>query len=304
MKIAANINNRAALFEGRAENLHTLCAPKSIGLLCTDPPYSEHTHANLGREKRNDGAKKRDALEFPPLTDAEIAAYADQWVRLVDGWILIFTDDRALGIWGNALVRAGGQWVRTGYYWKTNPMPQMTGDRPGTGAEPIVIGHSDPDVMNLVIGRSHPKGKGRMSWRGGGRPAAWRGTRDAPSITRHPNQKPRWLMQELCGLFAPEGGLVVDPFMGVGSTGVGALATERFPGSETNPKPKRGTRNKDCPTTRSRAAKFVDEYKALPVASESEYETAPMPERLEFLGIEGDPAHVAAAVERVREVCP
>ena len=39
----------------------------------------------------------------------------------------------------------------------------------------------------------------------------------------HPTQKPIALMADLCRLVTPTGGLVLDPFCGSGSTGVGAL---------------------------------------------------------------------------------
>jgi DNA modification methylase len=53
----------------------------------------------------------------------------------------------------------------------------------------------------------------------------------APRATRkergeyndHPTPKPISLMRYLCRVYAPKGGLIVDPFNGSGSTGVGAL---------------------------------------------------------------------------------
>ena len=53
----------------------------------------------------------------------------------------------------------------------------------------------------------------------------------APRATRkergdyndHPTPKPIALMRYLCRIYAPQGGLVLDPFLGSGSTGIGAL---------------------------------------------------------------------------------
>ena len=39
----------------------------------------------------------------------------------------------------------------------------------------------------------------------------------------HPTPKPISLMRYLCRVYAPKGGLVLDPFLGSGSTGIGAL---------------------------------------------------------------------------------
>ena len=53
----------------------------------------------------------------------------------------------------------------------------------------------------------------------------------------HPTVKPRALMEYLCRLVTPPGGgLVLDPFMGSGSTGIAALLTgNRFVGIELEP---------------------------------------------------------------------
>jgi site-specific DNA-methyltransferase (adenine-specific) len=51
--------------------------------------------------------------------------------------------------------------------------------------------------------------------------------------TTHPTLKPINLMTYLCRLVTPEGGIVLDPFMGSGSTGISALLEGfRFVGME------------------------------------------------------------------------
>jgi len=57
----------------------------------------------------------------------------------------------------------------------------------------------------------------------------------APRVTRkergeyndHPTPKPVELMRYLCRVYSPVGGVVLDPFMGSGSTGIGALQEDR-----------------------------------------------------------------------------
>jgi site-specific DNA-methyltransferase (adenine-specific) len=215
MRVALN-HAKCALIEGdvfKEELLPKIFKPRSFDLICTDPPYGAHTHAKLGTERRSDGAKKRAELEFPPLTHEQVRYLAAEFVRIGRGWILVFTDDRSVGWWGNAIAEAGGAWIRTGFWVKTNPMPLLRADRPGTGAECIVIGH--------VTGKE-------LSWAGGGRAALWRGPRDREGF--HPNQKPAWLMQELLGLFGKPYGSVLDPFLGSGSTAVPAFTRDRIPG--------------------------------------------------------------------------
>lgn len=59
------------------------------------------------------------------------------------------------------------------------------------------------------------------------------GERHYAGTNKHPTVKPVSLMRWLCRLVTPKGGLVLDPFMGSGSTGIAALAEGfRFLGIE------------------------------------------------------------------------
>jgi len=62
-------------------------------------------------------------------------------------------------------------------------------------------------------------------------------TCDGQVENKHPTVKPRSLMEYLCRLVTPPGGgLILDPFMGSGSTGIAALLTgNRFLGIELEP---------------------------------------------------------------------
>jgi len=62
-------------------------------------------------------------------------------------------------------------------------------------------------------------------------------TCDGQIENNHPTVKPRSLMEYLCRLVTPPvGGVILDPFMGSGSTGIGALSTgSRFVGIELEP---------------------------------------------------------------------
>ena len=54
---------------------------------------------------------------------------------------------------------------------------------------------------------------------------------------KHPNQKPTRTILDLVDRFSPEGGTVLDPFMGSGTTGVACMKSGRnFIGCEVDPK--------------------------------------------------------------------
>lgn len=47
------------------------------------------------------------------------------------------------------------------------------------------------------------------------------------STPKHPTQKPTRILKKIISIASNRGDVVFDPFMGVGSTGVAALALER-----------------------------------------------------------------------------
>ena len=62
------------------------------------------------------------------------------------------------------------------------------------------------------------------------------GSEKAPNKNNHPTVKPIKLMQYLCRLITPKGGTILDPYMGSGSTGIGAkLEGFDFIGIELDP---------------------------------------------------------------------
>ena len=105
---------------------------------------------------------------------------------------------------------------------KPDGIPQLTGDRPGTGYEAFVCMHPE----------------GRSEWNGGGgfgvythlsRPGHDQGATYVKGRERadHPTVKPLALMLELVSLFTSPGDLILDPFAGSGTTGVAALRLGR-----------------------------------------------------------------------------
>lgn len=268
--------DRFSLIQGDTLEVLRSFADKSVDCIITDPPYAAHVHEKLGKERRNDGHASRAVLTFPPMTKKLMRVIAREYVRICRGWIVSFSDFYNSGWWGLYTQGAGGSWVRTGNWVKTNPAPQMTGDRPGTGSEDIVICHAKPE------GRLGWNAKGHAdTWRGGRDPAFHVQTHDPEAPLEHPNQKPAWLLQQLIGMFCPPGGLVLDPYLGSGTTVVGALATERLEGEATP--------ETTCPKC---AKKFLEQWQP------------PMPDNVRVIGVEGDPKYIELSISRIRTVCP
>lgn len=211
-------------------------ADKSVDHVITDPPYSRDLYTRMRTNKgsglrpngkrvcKSDREGGKGSREMASLAigavDDILAPAAAQFVRLARRWVIVFCDEEITHLWLAAL---GREWcVRTGAWAKTDPMPQVTGDRPAQGFEPCVIAHRP----------------GRKRWNGGGRPALWiGGTCKGDERPDHPCPKPEWLMERLVADFSDHDELVLDPFAGSGTTGVAAIRLgRRFIGFERDEK--------------------------------------------------------------------
>lgn len=191
----------------------------AIDHILSDPPYGDaETHAtHLSTTVLRNGEPARRALGFDGLTLEECRTLAADWCALASGWVVFTCEWKYM----HAL-HEDGNLVRFGIWRKPNGAPQFTGDRPGTGWEAVAICH----------GRGRARGgANRKVWNGGGRHAFW----EVPLEHRkeHPTQKPVALYSFFVSDFTRAGDLVLDPYMGSGTTGVAAVrAGRRFVGVE------------------------------------------------------------------------
>jgi len=165
----------------------------------TDPPYGGDTHAGA----RTGSAHQNSVLVDFEATDARAIAYTLELVRL-KRWAILTCD------WQHVLPLkehppVGWRFVRHGAWIKPNGTPQFTGDRPAQGWEAVAILHAGIS--------------GRMRWNGGGLPAVWMHNK---VVGDHPTGKPESLLREWITQFTDPGDLILDPFMGSGTTLVAA----------------------------------------------------------------------------------
>jgi site-specific DNA-methyltransferase (adenine-specific) len=188
-----------------------------VDAVMTDPPFSENTHGNAKSNKGKGHGNK--AIDFASVDFPAISALLDSCAKLCDGWVIASMDWRhiaALEFQGHAYYEL----IRFGVWVKTNPMPQISADRPAQGWE--------------GIGYIYPKDKKKV-WHGGGSHGNWIG----PVITNgdHPTGKPVDMLSVWVSRFTAKGDTILDPFMGSGTTGVAAIQLGRkFIGIEREPK--------------------------------------------------------------------
>lgn len=199
---------------------------RSVDVIITDPPFDQRTHraALEGGDWRDGKRKISKELPFAPLSSDQIPIIASHFVRVCKGWILIFVAERQFETWACAIENAGGRYMRLGAGVRSNPRPQMSGDRPALGIDPILIAWADSK---------------RSEWNGGGKAGVWKSPAarwDTGGKTAHPTQKPLALMRDLLGDFSNPSELVCDPFAGSGTTAVACKELgRRFVGWEIDP---------------------------------------------------------------------
>jgi site-specific DNA-methyltransferase (adenine-specific) len=122
-------------------------------------------------------------------------------------WVIMTCDHRHA-----ALTLDWKEHVRLGVWVKDNPMPQLTGDRPGSGYESVLMLHN----------------AGKKRWNGGGKAAVWQAASERdPRVVTQPTQKPLNLVLRFVTDFTDHGDTVCDPFMGSGTTGIACIRTGR-----------------------------------------------------------------------------
>lgn len=231
-----------ALFHGDARELLPALGLRS-DLVLTDVPYAPKTHA--GARTLAGGKGGRALIGFEHFDEPTLLAFFDAVGRVADRWVVSTVDVAHAHVLAES-PPASLRFVRRGVWVKTNPAPQLTGDRPGQGFEDLVVLHAQ---------------HGRLVWNGGGLPltlrvpeqrAAWRdgcgrhdgdvdfgctsccrvlfaalhdhdlgtpGAIELPGVRKsnYSTEKPIALGRQLVKLFSFPGAVVLDPACGSGA---------------------------------------------------------------------------------------
>jgi site-specific DNA-methyltransferase (adenine-specific) len=174
----------------------------------TDPPYTERTHSkarSITADRIHEGI-----TTFSAISDADLRSILTECGRVSRGWVVATLDYRH-AVEFDADPPEGLKCQRVGVWVKTNPTPQITGDRPAQGWEAIAYLH---------------KSKGRSVWNGGGKHGNY--VTKIAEPTGHPTAKPLPIIQDLVSRFTNPGDTVLDPFAGSGTTLRAAANLGRF----------------------------------------------------------------------------
>jgi site-specific DNA-methyltransferase (adenine-specific) len=189
----------------------------SFDAVITDPPYSSGGMFRGDRTQPVDvkyvqtGTKQsvRSHFSGDTMDQRSLYAFSVHWmsearrVAKPGASIVVFTDWRQLPLFLDALQGAGWIWRNIGTWWK--PGTRMQRGRFSSSAEYILYG----SIGVPVAGKKSPQNVfPHASMRG----------KDKSHICQKPTDVMRWALGVV-----PEGGKVLDPFAGSGSTGEASL---------------------------------------------------------------------------------
>lgn len=194
-------DDHVTLYHGDCREVLALLADRSVDCVLTDPPYTERTHRNA---TTNAAGERGHALTgergFASVSDDDLRMLLIEVGRVTRGWVVATLDYRHAATF-DVDPPAGLKVQRLGVWVKTNPTPQISGDRPAQGWESIAYMHRDDQ---------------RSKWNGGGAHGNY--VAPIPPSEGHPTTKPLGLVAQWVRWFTNPDDLVLDPFAGSGTT--------------------------------------------------------------------------------------
>jgi len=178
-----------------------------VELVITDPPYGVSRGLNCEGKRLGTTA----ILNF---NFGEWDKFTTEWFEIAakktKGWMMTFCGKKDVGFFMDTLEKNGFIAIDVLVWQKPDPIPLNAKSRFLNAWEAVVIGKRPGGTWNStyehnIIKVQAPKGKERI----------------------HPTQKPVQLIKRLIELTTNEGDLVLDPFMGSGTTAVASIETKR-----------------------------------------------------------------------------
>lgn len=190
------------------EGMRTL-PEKSVDLIITDPPYGIAYSSNYRK-------KKFDVVDNDDITNVAWLIYASRLLK-PNGAIYCFTRWDVVGKW-KSMFEFFGLKVKNCIVW----------DKELTGMGDLKGAYAPCHEIILYVSRNqHILRRGR--------PRDLIRIKRITGIRKHPTEKPPELIRELILNSSDEGDLILDPFVGSGTTAVASVNTKRkFIGFEIN----------------------------------------------------------------------
>lgn len=198
---------------------------ESVDHVISDPPYEESLHlAKMHSSKlRKDKGPELKEIDFDCID--RIRDNVVIWSSVLSkGWVIMFCTVEGVAKWADA-INANDliKYKRACIWVKPDSTPQLNGQGPAQGAGCFVVSWA---------------GKGHAKWNAGGKRGVYTHCVNGKWRTgEHPTEKPPALMSEILLDFTNQKQMILDPFMGSGTTGIACVKLGRkFIGIEKEPK--------------------------------------------------------------------
>lgn len=212
-----NPNWKKCLICGDSRDVIKRIPDNSIDFILTDPPYNigKHSTGNIplpGRSAMNNDVAAWDWVDFHP------EEWVEDFIRILKptGNLFIFTTYNQIGKWYDLLDH---RYDATNFmiWHKTNPAPKIFQAGFLNSCEMVYTCWNKKHTWNFISqAEMHNFIESPICMRP-----------ERLSDPKHPAQKPVAILKKMIQIASNPGDIVFDPFMGVGSTGVAALALER-----------------------------------------------------------------------------
>lgn len=176
-----------------------------VAHVIADPPYSERTHKGHDAVRNGAGAAgndgmNRSGLGYGFMSESDVVEYVDRMTSLCSGWIVTFTDHTLAPIFERELDETGRYVFAPLPFYSPGRSVRLSGDGPCSWTDWIVAART----AKLA----------RWGTLAGG----YVGVSDSMRM----GGKPLWLMKAIVKDYSHEGEIILDPFMGSGTTLVAA----------------------------------------------------------------------------------
>lgn len=195
---------------------------RSVDAVVTDPPYSERTHEGQfattnGHQGIGYDGSKRQPLGYEAWTVESVKKFVPELARVCGGWIVLMTDHVLAPAIHEELTSLGRYVFAPLPYYAPGSRCRLSGDGPSSWTIWIIVSRTSRQARWGTLPGGYVAGEG------------WR-------EREHMGGKPTRLMQAVVRDYSRRGDVVLDPFMGSGTTGVACVASgRRFVGVEIDP---------------------------------------------------------------------
>jgi len=177
-----------------------------VSHIFSDPPYEDSLHA--AKNKLRGRLRKDSGPELKGLSFAGINSIRGDVVKassdICEGWFIAFCTVEGVWKWAEEINASEMKYKRACAWVKPDCTPQLNGQGPAQGFECFVSAWC---------------GTGKSTWNAGGKRGVYKHNVNPPDRQGgHPTEKPWRLFAELLSDFTSKDDVILDNFMGSGTT--------------------------------------------------------------------------------------